>query len=987
MAISASKSKTLTSSNSRSYTLTASFTESSYSVANSTSTLSLTAKLTPGSSRWSTSYSSTLAIYWYDNYTGKETLVGSTTFAGLSSTSDVKSVTKSYTVTHKSDGSLSGYAKAVFTKGSTTSAYAPASGNVSTATTALTKIPRTSVLGTISSFILGNSITIPITKYSSSFTDTLTISLNGTTIKTVSGITNGTTVSFTSSELTTIYKLLPSATSGTFNFKLATTYNGSTIGTSSKTATGTIPTSVAPTISSVTISEANTSVLPTSTWGVYVQNKTKLKFVTSATAGSGSSISSVTVSINGGTYTGTTITTNTITASGNLTATITAKDSRGRTASTTKAVTILAYSNPYISSIKVVRSNSSGNASDTGTYAKVTVVGGYSSVSGKNKGSYKIYYKKSTALSYSVYSLSTTTNTVNEYALISDIDTNYSYQFYAAATDSFTTIKSAVQTLSTALVTTDYLDGGKGIAFGKVAETSDLIDVNFDSRFRKTVTLDKGHVVHIPGGVTSGTSGYVKFATITVTATYCDAPIYFKLAQRHKNATTDLYLRFVGGDTTDPKVSSFMCTDGIANIYIQKSATSTWDLYMQKSESYDSIWVLDYAYAQTNFTISWAKELVSSVPSGYIQARRMGVILPNEGSLSVPYGRLVGTYSDGSYGQIASISSSNNIVLGHGSYSNSKGSTNLYGNYIQITAKETIIMQSTLVTKNAESIMALNSSGTKKALIGISEGNNLYIGSATSGNATGNTNIYASAGQVNINGTTKTQFGTTSGFSPNIYLGYASGWATASAIGSYWADSTGHEILTKSSDGLTTGVGWAGSTSYTSVVNIRSMSCNFRGTAKWSSDKNLKKDIVSFDDKMEEFYDNLNPVSYKYILGNSGRPHCGFVAQSVEEALNKAGLSTDDFAGITIDTISQRETEQDEDGNDVDIYGSEINYLLDNGIDKKYCLAYNEFVALNTWQIQKLKIENKEFKTLLQEQQKIINDLSDKYNQLIIDNN
>ena len=61
----------------------------------------------------------------------------------------------------------------------------------------------------------------PFWKYS------LKISVAGTTIKTINNITNGYDVSFTTTELTNIYKKLPSATSGTVTFKL-TTKSGST---------------------------------------------------------------------------------------------------------------------------------------------------------------------------------------------------------------------------------------------------------------------------------------------------------------------------------------------------------------------------------------------------------------------------------------------------------------------------------------------------------------------------------------------------------------------------------------------------------------------------------------------------------------------------------------------------------------------------------------------------------------------------------------
>ena len=55
-----------------------------------------------------------------------------------------------------------------------------------------------------------------------------------------------------------------------------------------------------------------------------------------------------------------------------------------------------------------------------------------------------------------------------------------------------------------------------------------------------------------------------------------------------------------------------------------------------------------------------------------------------------------------------------------------------------------------------------------------------------------------------------------------------------------------------------------------------------------------------------------------------------------------AGLSTEDFAGILIDkdvTIGADEAGTDED----------VHY------DELYSLRYEEFISLNTWQIQKLK--------------------------------
>lgn len=124
-----------------------------------------------------------------------------------------------------------------------------------------------------------------------------------------------------------------------------------------------------------------------------------------------------------------------------------------------------------------------------------------------------------------------------------------------------------------------------------------------------------------------------------------------------------------------------------------------------------------------------------------------------------------------------------------------------------------------------------------------------------------------------------------------------------------------------------------------------------------SSDKNLKRDFVKLDDNYDKFFDNLNPLGFKYIMGSSDRTHCGFIAQEVENSLINSGLTTKDFAGIVVNDISNyvRETTEDKDGNIIDVPNSEINYLLDKNIDKEYNLRYEEFIAIAIDQIQKLK--------------------------------
>jgi hypothetical protein len=115
-----------------------------------------------------------------------------------------------------------------------------------------------------------------------------------------------------------------------------------------------------------------------------------------------------------------------------------------------------------------------------------------------------------------------------------------------------------------------------------------------------------------------------------------------------------------------------------------------------------------------------------------------------------------------------------------------------------------------------------------------------------------------------------------------------------------------------------------------------------------TSDRNKKQDIENMSNIQELLFNQLKPVTYKMINGTSGRTHYGFVAQDVEDALLEIGIDDKDFAGFCKDIRT------DKDGNKV---------LDENGNDVyDYSLRYTEFIALNTYMIQKLQNEIAELK-------------------------
>lgn len=105
------------------------------------------------------------------------------------------------------------------------------------------------------------------------------------------------------------------------------------------------------------------------------------------------------------------------------------------------------------------------------------------------------------------------------------------------------------------------------------------------------------------------------------------------------------------------------------------------------------------------------------------------------------------------------------------------------------------------------------------------------------------------------------------------------------------------------------------------------------------SDRNRKDNIGDIPDAYSDLHKSLRPVIYTYKDGDSGRTHTGFIAQDIEDSLHELGLTTKEFAAVCYDINED---------------GEKVNYGV----------RYDEIVALNTKEIQRL---NKEIK-VLQEQ-------------------
>jgi len=309
-------------------------------------------------------------------------------------------------------------------------------------------------------------------------------------------ITPNTTSTYTYNSYTiTTATLAPYLTNATSGTATATLYTYDSSGTQlgdpdSKTFTITLNSSVVPSVTIGTITEAN-ATMQSLNWGVFVQNKSQLNIPITATGIYNSTITSVVTTINGKTFNGTNVTTTTLVTAGTNTISTTITDSRGRTATATKTYSVVAYANPTITTAQVQRCLSDGTLSDEGTYLLYSFVGSISSVSNHNAKTFKLGYKKTTDANYTYVTLSSN-YTINNIDTISSftINQDYSYDIVFQAIDSFTTT-AINRSIDTGFDLMNFNASGKAMAIGKVSEAGaneELLEIDLPTNITQELT-------------------------------------------------------------------------------------------------------------------------------------------------------------------------------------------------------------------------------------------------------------------------------------------------------------------------------------------------------------------------------------------------------------------------------------------------------------------------------------------------------------------
>lgn len=353
--------------------------------------------------------------------------------------------------------------------------YADGTGNGSK-TWSLNTIPRASQPSvntwpdTVSSVNIGDSITIHMNK-KASFTHKVTATFgNKTEVVTNSCVDNVVWNGFT---LAKFAGQIPNATSGTLTFTVDTMNGSKKIGTKTVSVTANLPSTVVPSCSISSLTNTNNS------FGCYAKLLSGVKVKPTAAGVYGSTIRTLKISVtdmNDKTASsGTEYTFDPFQKIGSKKITVSATDSRGRSAITSMSITVVDYSFP---TARISASRGTGSttnnfvADDTGDHAKISSIGSVSGISG-NTITPILQYKVASQTAWTNIPVSASSTSFNDTCIISVSDTQ-AYDIRLIVRDKAGREAIATMTLSNGFATMDYKAGGDGIAFGKTANRAGI---------------------------------------------------------------------------------------------------------------------------------------------------------------------------------------------------------------------------------------------------------------------------------------------------------------------------------------------------------------------------------------------------------------------------------------------------------------------------------------------------------------------------------
>ncbi len=383
-------------------------------------------------------------------------------------------------VSHNEDGKLSLSVKGTFTMGNT-----GLSGGTASGTFKCTYIPRVSSAAISHTTVNpGSEITAALSVSCDSFTHKIKWSL-GKKSQTEDIPAGVKSASFTIPVAWTKY--VTDSTKGIFKITLYTYYESSLVGEKSYTLSFIIPATDAykPEFD-IVLNRIDNGVPPD--FQEYVQGISQVEVgVQNINCKYAAEFKSISIKI-GSVVKKTYPETFNLPLSGETEITVTLKDSRGLTAVKKEKISVCEYSPPSVNVVSVVRCDESGAESTYGEYLFAKYNLSYSSVNGKNEGSFSVSYKSSQGeLCSSPILISGNSAIIGN----GDISINNSYTLCFEASDSIVSSPCIIQrSVPSANIPFNIKKGGKGAAFGMFSEYDNNLSVGWDLDVHGNITAD-----------------------------------------------------------------------------------------------------------------------------------------------------------------------------------------------------------------------------------------------------------------------------------------------------------------------------------------------------------------------------------------------------------------------------------------------------------------------------------------------------------------
>lgn len=257
-----------------------------------------------------------------------------------------------------------------------------------------------------------------------------------------------------------------------------------------------LPASIVPTVA-LTVKPANSNAWVASK-GIYVAGSdVTLTWSSAPGKGNGVKLVSTAFTLNGlnlydgGDKENGSFTIRALKQTGNSTIVAKATDSRGRSATAPKIITVLPYSAPAITTVQAERGDyKDGGWVEAEDGPDVRVLFKTALSLADNGNTYNAAFKIDGSVKSPDHGATTGLKSGADCAVyFLGLDGEVSHNLAVTVTDSVGNTGSAVLTVPTTYITVEYRANGRGIAFGKTSEKDDTFECDWDADFKKNVSI------------------------------------------------------------------------------------------------------------------------------------------------------------------------------------------------------------------------------------------------------------------------------------------------------------------------------------------------------------------------------------------------------------------------------------------------------------------------------------------------------------------